>query len=57
MLARLADEEVTELAKVDQAAHRDFGSDESTWMPWHWRQYWIAIDKVHVQFPHGEAAS
>lgn len=56
MLARLADEEVSELARVDTAAHLDFGSDESTWKPWQWRLYWLDLDAVHAQFPHQEAA-
>lgn len=56
MVPRLADEEVTELAKVDQAAHQDFGRDEATWQPWQWRQYWLDLDAVRAQFPHREAA-
>lgn len=56
MVPRLADEEVTELAKVDQAAHEDFGPDEGSWTPPQWRRYFADLDAVHAQFPHGEAA-
>lgn len=56
MLARLADEEVSELARVDTAAHEDFGPDESRWTPPQWRRYFAVIEAVHAQFPHQEAA-
>ena len=55
MLARLADEEVTELAKVDLAAHEDFGRDEAEWTPPQWRRYFNDLDAVHAQF-HQEAS-
>jgi hypothetical protein len=57
MVPRLADEEVTELAKVDQAAHEDFGRDEGSWTPPQWRRYFADIDAIHAQFPHEQVVA
>ncbi|WP_405673138.1 hypothetical protein [Streptomyces sp. NBC_01530] len=49
-LPRPADQEVSELARVDRRLHEDFGRDESMWLPQQWRDYFDEIAAVHAGY-------
>jgi hypothetical protein len=55
-LPRPADAEVSELARVDQRLHEEFGRDETRWTPQQWRDYFDEINTVHAGFSWAGAA-